>query len=155
MSEEYIPDIGGPGDVNQLPYQLLLDDQHRRNTILSNAYEQIVNYDAQGEPQIRWHKTKYPNVVSVLAAGLSTQNNLLDLTPNQARAKKLEYDILAMVTGLPHKRNSEVRTAIAACQFSFSNTIDGMAEEGTFSLLLTKLTGSIREYITGVRGQKE
>lgn len=158
MSEEdnHIMDLTGPSDIQQVPYGLLLDDQHRRNVILAPAYEQIIQVDEEtGEQRVVGLKTNYPNAASVMAAGLSTQNNLLDLNPYQARAKKLEYDILCLVAGLPHRRNPKIRTALASSQFAFSNTVDGMAEEGTFSLLLTKLTGSIREYITGVRGRKE
>lgn len=152
MSEE-LQDLAGPSDnVNTPPFGLLLDDTHRRNVLLAPIYRQIIQQDEDGEPRIVGLKTIYPNAAAVISAGLSTQNNLLDLNPYQAQAKKMEYDVICRAAGLPYRRNSKVRTSLIAAQFSFNNTIDGMSHEGTFSLLLTKLTGSIREFITGVRG---
>ena len=134
--EERYEDITGPLDpTSPVPFGLLLDDQHRRNIMLGPAYEQITQEDEEtGEIRILGMRTKYPNAAAIISAGLSTQNNLLDLNPNQALAKKLEYDVLVQVGGLPYRRKGEVRTAMRAAQFAFKNTGDGMSQEGTFSI---------------------
>lgn len=158
MSEEeegYITNLDGPLDsVSPVPFGLLLDDQHRRNIMLAPAYKQLTEEDEDtGEIRITGLRSEYPNASAIIAAGLSTQNNLLHLTPNQALAKKMEYGVIVQLGGLPYRRKPKIRTALTSAQFAFNNTIDGMSTEGTFSILLTKLSGSIREVITGVRRQ--
>ena len=151
--ERYAPDLTGPLDsAAQIPIAALLDDPQRRSILLGSVWEPIIREDAEtGEEKIIGYRDKHPVVSAIIAAGLTTQNNLLHLSARQAQAKKIEYNVLTWLGGLPYRRNKDIRVALEAANFSFSNTVDGMASEGTFSLLLTKLTGSIKEIITGER----
>lgn len=155
-NEDLIQDIAGPGDaLNQIPFGLILDDPHRRNIGLAPLYTQTTKEDPDtGQTIITGMMQKHRKIIPLVVMGLSPQNNLLDLTENQAIAAKLDYSTKVMIHGLPYRRNGEVRNTLDAVQFAFCNTITGMSEEGTFNMLLTKLTGSIRELITGVRGEK-
>jgi len=147
-------DMGGPLDqTNPVPFQLILDDNQRRNILITQAYEQIIGKDPEtGELRVIGQRAKYESAAALIGIALSTQNNLLDLSPQKVQAKKIEFDMMVKNIGIVYRRNAEVRTAIRAAQYAYNSTLDGMSEQGTFSLFMKGLTGSIREVISGVRG---
>lgn len=159
MSEEY-PDQGdaalGPLDqTNPVPFALLLDDNYRRQNISSSAYEYVQEHDPQtGVPQKTTIKVSEPDLAAIYSHALSPQNNLMDYTPPIALAKKLENDILFQMLQLKYRRTKH-HSNLAVAQVAMNQTIDGMSTEGTFSVWLTRMTGSIREVITGIRRTEE
>ena len=89
-------DMGGPLDqTNPVPFQLILDDNQRRNILITQAYEQIVGKDPETkELRIIGQRAKYESAAALMAIALSTQNNLLDLSPQKVQAKKIEFDMM-------------------------------------------------------------
>ena len=148
---DQVPDIDGPLDsVSPVPFGLLIDDQYRRQNITNLAYTYKTTYDEDEKPQELTIEIAEPIAAALYAHALSTQNGLLNLTPDMARAKKMEMDMLFMTHGLKYRR-SKHRGPLAVAQSAFNNTIDGMSTNGTFNNWLAKMGGSIREVITGVR----
>lgn len=160
MSEEeeerFSPEFGGPLDqAGLIPIAALLDDPHRRNILLSPTQEYEERENPNSGTTILIPHSLHPEAASIIAAGLSTQHNLLNLSANLVRAKKIEYGIITWLGGIKYRRNTEVATSLRAAKFSFGLTMDGMAEQGSFSGLLTRLSGSLREFITGTRSDKK
>lgn len=146
-------DIDGPLDqVNPVQFGLLLDDQYRRQSISSLSYRFKTKYDEEGIPVETVTEIDEPGAAALYAHALSTQIPLLDLDFNMGRAAKMEMDMLFMTAGLKYRRTKH-RGPLAVAQSAFNNTINGMSTEGAFSVFLAKMSGAIREIITGTRGE--
>ena len=149
--QDTMPEVDGPLDaVSKVEFGLLLDDQHRRQSITNLAYRYKTTYDEEGKPEELTIEVAEPAAAALYAHALSTQVNLLDLDYNMARAAMMEMDIIFMTAGLKYRRTKH-RIPLSIAQSAFNNTINGMSTNGTFSLWLAKMSGSIRELITGVR----
>lgn len=146
--------IGPLDQTNPVPFALILDDQYRRQNISNTAYKYRTTYDDERNPLETVIEVEEPNLAAIFAHALSPQLNLMDFNPQMALAKKLENDTLFQIMELKYKRSKHWMN-LAVAQVAMSQTIDGMSTEGTFGLWLTKMTGSIREIITGVRSHKE
>ena len=101
-------DMGGPLDqTNPVPFQLILDDNQRRNILITQAYEQIIGKDPEtGELRVIGQRAKYESAAALIGIALSTQNNLLDLSPQKVQAKKIEFDQMVKNIGIIYRRQS-------------------------------------------------
>jgi len=154
MSEDYDAPVGPLDQTNPVPFSLLLDDQHRRHTISSSTYKYRTVYDEVGKPRDTEIEVENPDLAAIFAHALSPQMNLMDFNPNMAQAKKLENDTLFEIMHLKYRRTDHWPN-LAVAQVALNQTIDGMSTEGTFAVWLTKMAGSIREVITGVKETKK
>ena len=154
MSADKDAPVGPLDNTNPVPFGLLLDDQYRRQNISSATYTYCTTYDGEGHPQDTEIKVENPDLAAIFAHALSPQLNLMDFNPNMAQAKKLENDTLFQIMDLKYRRTPHWSN-LAVAQVALNQTIDGMSTEGTFPLWLTKMAGSIREVITGVKETKK
>jgi len=149
--EQYSQDIADPLDqVNPVPFGILIDDQFRRQVISNIAYEQKTVRNEEDETEETVTRIAEPGAAALYAHALSPQVALLDLSPNIAQAIRMETDILFYIGGLKYRRTKH-RVPLSVAHSAFNNTINGMSTEGKFSVFLTKMSGSIREFITGTR----
>jgi len=149
--EQNYSDIQDPMDqVNPVPFGILMDDNFRRQVISNIAYEQVTVYNEEKETQETVTRIAEPGAAALYAHALSTQIPLLDLKPNIAQAVRMETDILFYIGGLKYRRTKH-RVPLSVAHSAFNNTINGMSTDGKFSVFLTKMSGSIREFITGTR----
>lgn len=154
MSEDYDAPVGPLDQTHPVPFGLLLDDQHRRSNISSSTYKYLTTYNEDGTPKETVVEVENPDLAAIFAHALSPQLNLMDFNPNMAQAKKLENDTLFQIMDLKYRRTTHWPN-LAVAQVALNQTIDGMSTEGTFPLWLTKMAGSIREVITGVKETKK
>jgi len=154
MSEDYAAPVGPLDQTNPVPFGLLLDDQHRRQNISSSTYKYRTSYDEDGNPKDTEVEVENPDLAAIFAHALSPQLNLMDFNVNMAQAKKLENDTLFQIMELKYRRTKHWPN-LAVAQVALNQTIDGMSTEGTFPIWLTKMAGSIREVITGVKETKK
>jgi len=149
--EQNYSDIQDPMDqVNPVPFGILLDDQFRRQVIANIAYEQKTIRNEKDETEETITRIAEPGAAALYAHALSPQNTLLHLSPTMAQAVKMETDMLFYIGGMPYRRTKH-RVPLSVAHSVFNNTVNGMSTNGSFSVFLTKMSGSIREFITGTR----